>query len=132
MIIGLEHVGIATHSITALLPLYEQILGLKLETSTESKDHGIQAAVFSVGETKIELIEPLERDSAISKFIEKRGQGIHHIAFRVDNMEKMLEQLKEQGIALIDEHPRAGLEGGKMAFLHPKSTGNVLIELCEH
>ncbi len=132
MIVGLEHVGIATRSITALVPLYEQILGLKLETSTESRDHGIKAAFFSVGGTKIELIEPLERDSAISKFIEKRGQGIHHIAFRVDNMEKMLEQLREQGITLIDEHPRAGLEGGKIAFLHPKSTGNVLIELCEH
>ncbi len=132
MIIGLEHVGIAVHSITASLPLYEQLLGLKLEKSMESKDHGIKAALFSAGGTKIELIEPLEKDGAISKFIERRGQGIHHMAFRVDNVEKMLEQLKEQGITLIDEYPRTGLEGGKIAFLHPKSTGNVLIELCEH
>lgn len=132
MIIGLEHVGIAVHSITASVPLYEQLLGLKLEKSMESKDHGIKAALFSAGGTKIELIEPLEKDSAISKFIERRGEGIHHMAFRVDNVEKMLEQLKEQGITLIDEHPRTGLEGGKIAFLHPKSTGNVLIELCEH
>lgn len=132
MIIGLEHVGIAVHSITASVPLYEQLLGLKLEKSMESKDHGIKAAFFSAGGTKIELIEPLEKDGAISKFIERRGEGIHHMAFRVDNVEKMLEQLKEQGITLIDEHPRTGLEGGKIAFLHPKSTGNVLIELCEH
>ena len=78
------------------------------------------------------MIEPLEKDSAVSRFLEKRGQGIHQIAFRVDNVEKMLEQLKRQGITLIDEKPRSGLEGGKIAFLHPKSTGNVLIELCEH
>jgi methylmalonyl-CoA/ethylmalonyl-CoA epimerase len=132
MIIGLEHVGIAVHSIEDALPLYEQLLGLKLEKSTESRDHGIKAVLFSVGGTKIELIEPLEKDSAISRFIEKRGQGIHHIAFGVDNVEKMLEQLKGRGISLIDEHARTGLEGGKIAFLHPKSTGNVLIELCEH
>ena len=132
MIAGLEHVGIAVNSIAAVLPLYEQLLGLKLVKSKESREQGIKAAFFSVGGTEIELIEPLEKDSAVSRFLEKRGQGIHHIAFRVDNVEKMLEQLKRQGITLIDEKPRSGLEGGKIAFLHPKSTGNVLIELYEH
>ncbi|MCW3980562.1 MAG: methylmalonyl-CoA epimerase [Candidatus Bathyarchaeota archaeon] len=132
MIIGLEHVGIAVNSIAAELPLYEQLLGLKRVKSTESREQGIKAAFFSVGGTEIELIEPLEKDGAVSRFLEKRGQGIHHIAFRVDNVEKMLEQLKKQGITLIDEKPRTGLQGGKIAFLHPKSTGNVLIELCEH
>ncbi|MDH5495486.1 MAG: VOC family protein, partial [Candidatus Bathyarchaeota archaeon] len=75
---------------------------------------------------------PLNKESPVSKFLEKRGQGIHHVAFKVDNIEKMLEQLRDKGVVLIDEKPRTGIEGGKIAFLHPKNTGNILIELCEH
>ena len=130
MITGLDHIGIAVNSIDDILPVYEQF-GLRLENLKESKQHKIKAAFLAVGETNIELIEPLNEKSPISKFLEKRGQGVHHVAFKVDNIEKMLKQLKDKGIVLIDEKPRIGIEGGKIAFLHPKSTGNILIELCE-
>ena len=131
MIIGLDHVGIAVNKIDDVLPVYEQLLGLRLENLKEAKQHKIKTAFLVVGETSIELIEPLNKESPVSKFLEKRGQGIHHVAFKVDNIEKMLEQLKDKGVILIDEKPRIGIEGGKIAFLHPKNTGNVLIELCE-
>jgi len=130
MITGLDHIGIAVKKIDDVLPIYEQFLGLKLKKMETSKQHKIKVALLAVGETNIELIEPMGKESSISKFLEKRGQGIHHIAFKVDNIEKMLEQLKDKGVVLIDEKPRRGIEGGKIAFLHPKSTGNVLIELC--
>jgi methylmalonyl-CoA/ethylmalonyl-CoA epimerase len=132
MISGLSHIGIAVEDIYSTLPIFEQLLGLELEEIKESQQHKIKAALFKVGETKIELLEPLNNDSPISKFLKKRGQGIHHIAFKVDDIEKMLEQLKAKGVALIDEKPRVGIEGKKIAFLHPKDTSNVLIELCEH
>ena len=131
MIIGLDHVGIAVNKMDDVLPIYERLLGLKLNKLEEAKHHKIKAAFLAIGETNIELIEPLDKESPVSKFLEKRGQGIHHIALRVNDIEKMLEQLKAKGIVLIDEKPRTGIEGGKIAFLHPKSTGNVLIELCE-
>lgn len=131
MIIGLDHVGIAVNRMDDVLPIYQQLLGLKLEKLKDAEQHKIKAAFLAVGETSIELIESLDKESPVSKFLEKQGQGIHHIAFRVNNIEKMLEQLKAKGIVLIDEKPRTGIEGGKIAFLHPKSTGNVLIELCE-
>jgi len=130
MITGLDHIGIAVNKIDDALPIYEQFLGLKLKKTEMSNQHKIKAALLAVGETNIELIEPMDKESSISKFLEKRGQGIHHIAFKVDNIEKMLEQLKDKGVVLIDEKPRRGIEGGKIAFLHPKSTRNVLIELC--
>jgi methylmalonyl-CoA/ethylmalonyl-CoA epimerase len=130
MIIGLDHIGITVNKIEDVLPIYEQFLGLKLEKMETSEQQKIKAALLTVGETKIELIEPLDKESPVSRFLEKRGQGIHHIAFKVDNIEKTLEQLKDKGVVLIDEKPRRGIEGGKIAFLHPKSTGNVLIELC--
>lgn len=132
MIIGLDHIGIAVNKIDDALLVYEQLLGLKLENLKEAKNHKIKAAFLAVGETSIELIEPLNKESPVSKFLEKRGQGIHHVAFKVDNIEKMLKLLKNKGATLIDEKPRIGVEGGKIAFLHPKSTGNVLVELCEN
>lgn len=132
MITGLDHIGIAVNKIDNILPIYEQLIGLKLEKLKESKQNKIKVVFLTVGETKIELIEPLDKESPISKFLEKRGQGIQHIAFKVDNIEKTLKQLRNKGIVLIDEEPRIGIEGRKIAFLHPKSTGNVLIELCEH
>jgi len=132
MITGLDHIAIAVEKIDDILPTYEKLLGLKLESLKEAKQHKIKAAFLDVGETSIELIEPLNKESPVSKFLEKRGQGIHHIAFKVDNIEKTLKQLKNKGVVLIDEKPRIGIKGGEIAFLHPKSTGNVLIELCEH
>lgn len=131
MITRLDHIGIAVHSIEDTLPIYVQLLGLKLEKLEDAKQHGIKAALLAVGEIKIELMEPSDKETPISKFLEKRGQGMHHISFRVDNIEKALDELKAKGVALIDEKPRVGFEGGKIAFLHPKSTGNVLIELCQ-
>lgn len=128
---SLAHIGIAIHSIAETLPFYTQTLGLKLETLKDSKQHKIKAAMLTVGQTHIELIEPLTEESPIYKFLQKRGQGIHHIAFKVDNIEETLTKLKKEGIALIDKEPRIGIEGGKIAFLHPKSTGNILIELCQ-
>ena len=130
MITGLDHVGIAVNKIDDVLPIYEQFLGLKLKKLESSKQHKIRVAFLAVGETNIELIEPLGKESSVSKFLEKRGQGIHHIAFKVDNIVKTLERLKDIGVISIDEKPRRGIEGGEIAFLHPKSTGNVLIELC--
>lgn len=131
MIVGLDHVGIAVNKIDDALLIFEKLLGLKLEKLKEAEEHGVKAAFLAVGGTSIELIEPLSEKSPVSKFLEKRGQGIHHIAFKVENIVNMLEQFKNEGVVLIDEKPRVGIEGGKIAFLHPKSTGNVLIELCE-
>jgi methylmalonyl-CoA/ethylmalonyl-CoA epimerase len=131
MIINLEHIGIAVNRIDQVLPLYTQTLGLKLKTIKENKQNHIKAATLTTGNTTIELIEPLDNESPVAKFLEKRGQGIHHLAFRVDNIEKTLEEMKNKGVTLIDEKPRTGIEGGRIAFLHPKSTGDVLIELCE-
>jgi methylmalonyl-CoA/ethylmalonyl-CoA epimerase len=132
LIVGLDHVGVAVSRLDTVLPVYERLFGLRLEGVRESKEQKIKAVLFAVGGTNIELLEPLDKESPIAKFLEKRGQGIHHIAFRVDNIEEMLGQLKAKGVVLIDEKPRRGIEGGKIAFLHPKSTGDVLIELCEH
>lgn len=131
MLVGLDHIGVAVDSIKDMLPLYEQLLGLKLRECKIVKAHKIKVALLTAGETTIELIEPLNKESTLSKFLEKRGQGIHHIALRVTNLESMLKLLKNKGVVLVDETPRIGVEGGKIAFLHPESTGNVLIELCE-
>jgi methylmalonyl-CoA/ethylmalonyl-CoA epimerase len=132
IIVGLDHIGIVVRRIEDSISLYEQLLGMKLEKLEVSKKHGVKAAFLSIGETNIELVEPLSESSPVARFLEKRGQGVHHLAFRVENMEGMLENLKDKGVLLVDEKPRIGIEGGKIAFLHPKSTGDVLVELCEH
>jgi methylmalonyl-CoA/ethylmalonyl-CoA epimerase len=131
MITNLDHIGIAVYNIQQTLPLYTQTLGLKLEGIKEGKKNRVKAALLKAGDATIELLEPLDQESSIAKHLQKRGQGIHHLAFKVDNIEKTLEQLKNKGVILIDEKPRRGIEGGKIAFLHPKSTAGVLIELCE-
>ncbi len=132
MIVGLDHIGIAVNKIDDVLPIYEQLLGLKLKEIKEAGQHKVKAAFLTAGNMNIELVEPLSKESPVAKFLERRGQGLHHLAFEVSNIEEMLQELKASGVALIDEKPRAGIEGGKIAFLHPKSTGNILIELCEH
>ncbi len=114
-----------------LLPFYEKTLGLSLEEIKESKTNKVRGATLQVGETRIELLEPLGEDSPLANFLRKKGEGIHHIAFAVSDLEKVLKQLKRGGVALIDETPRIGIKGDKIAFLHPKATGHVLIELCE-
>jgi methylmalonyl-CoA/ethylmalonyl-CoA epimerase len=131
MITNLDHIGIAVYDVQQALPLFTQTLGLKLEGIKESKQNRVKVALLKAGDATLELLEPLDQESSIAKHLQKRGQGIHHLAFKVDNIEKALEQLKNKGATLIDEEPRTGVEGGKIAFLHPKSTAGVLIELCE-
>lgn len=131
MIVGLDHIAIAVSQLDEALQIYQKILGLKLEKITVVKDQKVRLAFLLAGETKIELLEPTAAESAVARFIEKKGEGIHHIALKVTNIEGFLGQLKQKGIALVDEKPRVGAEGGKIAFLHPKSLKNVMIELCE-
>ena len=126
----IEHLGIAVKSIEAHLPYYEAVLGLKCYNIEVIEDQKVKTAFFKVGQTKIELLEPACENSTIAKFIEKRGEGIHHIAFAVPSVQAALEKAESKGIQLIDKNPRNGAEGLQIAFLHPKSTGSVLTELC--
>ncbi|MDR1939097.1 MAG: methylmalonyl-CoA epimerase [Tannerellaceae bacterium] len=126
----IEHLGIAVKSIEACLPYYEGVLGLKCYNIEVVEDQKVKTAFFKVGQTKIELLEPTGEDSTIAKFIEKKGEGIHHIAFAVPSVQDALNEVGAKGIQLIDKAPRAGAEGLSIAFLHPKSTCGVLTELC--
>jgi len=131
MIRGVDHVAIAVNKIDEALEIYERMLGLKLERVSVVEQQRVKVALLRAGDTKIELLEPTDAESTVAKFLEKRGEGIHHIALLVSDIESHLKELKAKGIALIDEKPKTGAEGGKTAFLHPKSTKNVLIELVE-
>ncbi len=114
------------------ISLYRDVLGLKLEGVHAVEEQKVKVASFSTGgETRIELLEPTESESPVAKFIERRGEGVHHIALKVRNIETVLEELKGKGLKLVDEKPRIGVGGAKIAFIHPKSTRNVLYELCE-
>ena len=128
----IEHIGIAVKNINKALKYYENILGLKCYAIEDVPSQKVKTAFIKIGETKLELLEPTDAESPISKFIEKRGEGIHHLAFAVDEIENTLAQIEEQDIKLIDKNPRQGAEGLEIAFLHPKSTGGVLTELCEN
>lgn len=128
----IEHIGIAVKSIEDALPFYENVLGLSCYAIEDVADQKVKTAFLRVGETKIELLEATSPESSIAKYIEKRGEGIHHIAYCVDSVEESLRQAEEKGVRLIDTHPRGGAEGLNIAFLHPKSTVSVLTELCEH
>lgn len=127
----IEHLGIAVKSIEDALPFWENVLGLKCYNIEEVADQKVRTAFFRIGDTKIELLEPTSEESTIAKFIENRGEGVHHIAYAVKNIEGALEELEGNGVRLIDKTPRGGAEGLTIAFLHPKSTGGVLTELCE-
>jgi len=126
----IEHIGIAVRSIAEQLPYYENVLGLKCYNIEEVADQKVKTAFFKVGQTKIELLEPTSEESTIAKFIEKRGEGVHHIAFAVPDVAKALTEVEAKNVQLIDKMPRNGAEGLQIAFLHPKSTGSVLTELC--
>ena len=127
----IEHIGIAVNSIADALPFYEKVLGLKCYNIEEVADQKVKTAFFLIGQTKIELLESTDPEGPVGKFIEKRGEGIHHIAFAVDQIEDKLREAEAAGIRLIDSTPRKGAEGLSIAFLHPKSTFGVLNELCE-
>ena len=127
----IEHLGIAVKSIEESLPYYEQVLGFECYNIETVEDQKVRTAFLKVGETKIELLEATSPDSTIAKFIENRGEGVHHVAFAVNGIEESLAEASEKGVRLIDQTPRAGAEGLTIAFLHPKSTKGVLTELCE-
>ncbi|MDR1758859.1 MAG: methylmalonyl-CoA epimerase [Bacteroidales bacterium] len=127
----IEHLGIAVKSLDEAIPRYENILGLKCYNIEEVADQKTRTAFFKVGMTKIELLEPMSEDSAVAKFIEKKGEGIHHLAFSVPDVAASLLEMEAKGVQLIDKKPRPGAENLNIAFLHPKSTGGVLVELCE-
>ena len=126
----IEHIGIAVKSIESHLPYYETVLGLKCYNIEVVDEQKVKTAFFKVGQTKIELLEPTCEDSTIAKFIEKKGEGVHHIAFAVPSVQTALDEAESKGIQLIDKAARNGAEGLQIAFLHPKSTGSVLTELC--
>lgn len=125
----LDHIGIAVKSIEGCLDFYSGVLGLEVETLFSVAEQGIKTCMLKIGNTKIELLESTTEGSPIAKYIEKRGEGIHHICFEVEDIETSLHTLERKGITLIDKTPRMGAEGKKIAFLHPKSTHGVLIEL---
>ena len=127
----IEHIGIAVKNLEESIKYYEDVLGLKCYAVEEVKDQKVKTAFFKVGQTKIELLESTDPDGPIGKYIEKRGEGIHHLAFHVNGIEKALKEIEEKGIRLIDTEPRKGAEGLNIAFLHPKSTNGVLTEFCE-
>ncbi len=127
----IEHIGIAVKNLEDSIKYYEGVLGLKCYSIEEVTDQKVKTAFFKIGHTKIELLESTSPEGPIGKFIEKKGEGIHHIAFNVKGIQSALDEAKEKGIKLIDEKPRTGAEGLSIAFLHPKSTNGVLTELCE-
>ncbi|HUE83575.1 MAG TPA: methylmalonyl-CoA epimerase [Pyrinomonadaceae bacterium] len=128
----IDHIGIATRELESALAIWAGTLGLALAATEEVPDQGVRVAMLPIGETRIELLEPIGEDSPVGKFIEKRGPGIHHIAIKVDDILAVLEQLKEKGTRLIDNTPRVGADGCLVAFIHPAATNGVLLELVQH
>lgn len=128
----IEHIGIAVKSLDEAIPFYEDVFGLKCYNVEEVADQKVRTAFFMVGQTKIELLESTDPEGPIGKFIEKRGEGIHHLAFAVKNINEKLAAVEAKGVRLIDKSSRKGAEGLNIGFLHPKSTFGVLTELCEH
>ena len=128
----IEHIGIAVKDLDASIKYYEDILGLKCYALEEVKDQKVKTAFFMLGQTKIELLESTDPEGPIGRFLEKKGEGVHHLAFAVDGIEQALEELDAKGVQLIDKSPRKGAEGLDIAFLHPKSTKGILTELCEN
>ena len=126
----IEHIGIAVQNLEESIAYYEKVLGLKCYAVEEVTDQKVKTAFFMVGQTKIELLEATSEESPIAKFIDKKGPGIHHLAFAMDNVAEALNDAEEKGIRLIDKTPRNGAEGLTIGFLHPKSTGGVLTEFC--
>ena len=130
-ILKIDHLGVAIGSIADGKDFWSDVLGLTCEGSETVAEQKVTTAFFPVGESEVELLESTAPDGPVAKYIEKRGQGIQHVAFRVENIEEALEELKAKGVRLIDETLRKGAGGAKIAFLHPKSTSGVLVELCE-
>jgi len=128
----IEHIGIAVSNLEEAIRYYEQVLGLECYAVEEVKDQKVRTAFFKVGETKIELLESTDAEGPVGKFIDKRGQGVHHIAFAMEDTDQALNEAEAKGVQLIDKTSRKGAEGLKIGFLHPKSTFGVLTEFCSH
>jgi methylmalonyl-CoA/ethylmalonyl-CoA epimerase len=126
-----DHIGIAVRNLDEAVRFYENVLGLSCYRIEEVRDQKVRTAFFRVGATKVELLESIGPDGPVAKFIGKKGEGLHHIAFMVQNLAQALKEIELEGVNVIDEEPRRGAEGRTIAFLHPKSTHGVLIELCE-
>jgi len=131
MVEKIDHIGIAVRNIEKTSKLLSNILGLKVVGEEIVEEQKVKVAFLPLGDSELELLESTSPEGPIARFIEKKGEGIQHIAFRVNNIEEVLEKLKKEGVRLIDEKPRYGAGGAKMAFLHPKSTNGILVELCE-
>ena len=130
-ILKIDHLGIAVNSIDSGKDFWSGVLGLDFEGAETVDEQKVTTAFFPVGESEVELLESTAPDGPVAKYIEKRGQGIQHVAFRVENIDEALAELKEKGVQLIDQQPRIGAGGAKIAFLHPKATNGVLVELCQ-
>lgn len=128
----IEHIGIAVKNLKEAIAYYEKVLGLKCYAIEEVEDQKVKTAFFKVGQTKIELLESTDMEGPVGKFILEKGEGVHHIAFSVNNLSEKLKEVESKGIELIDKKPRKGAEGLDIAFIHPKSTFGVLTEFCEH
>lgn len=131
MIKKIDHIGIAVRDLQKQIHFYSEVMGLTCSGQEEVPDQKVRIAIFNVGEVRLELLEPTSDDSPIAKFLEKKGEGVHHIAYHVEDLEKQLQSLEEHQVQLIDKKPRKGAEGLNIAFLHPKSTFGVLTEMCE-
>jgi methylmalonyl-CoA/ethylmalonyl-CoA epimerase len=131
MLEAIDHVGVAVEDIDAVLALYRDTLGMPLVHRETVSDQGVDAALLDVGDGHIELLQPLGPDTSVGKFIARRGAGLHHVAYRVEDVEDTLSKLAAAGLRLIDERPRAGIRGSRVAFLHPSSTGGVLTEIVQ-
>lgn len=131
MIKKVDHIGIAVQSLEKALPFYTEVLKLPLIAIEEVESEKLRVAFLSAGETKIELLEPASPESTVAKFIEKRGEGIHHVALGVESIEERMKEMKRNGIRMISDEPKIGAGGAHVAFMHPKSASGVLYELCE-
>lgn len=131
MVTKIDHIGIAVKNLDETLKFYEDVMGIKCTSKEEVEEQKVRVAFLPVGDSEVELLESTTEDGPIARFIEKKGEGIQHIAFKVDNIEETIKDLQEKGVRLIDEKPRYGAGGARIAFLHPKSTSGVLIEISE-
>jgi methylmalonyl-CoA/ethylmalonyl-CoA epimerase len=128
---AIDHVGVAVEDLDSTLALYRDALGLPAVHRETVADQGVEAVLLDVGEGHIELLAPLHADTAVGKFLARRGPGLHHVAYRVESIEQALSALAASGLRLIDERPRPGIRGSQVAFLHPSSTGGVLTEIVQ-
>lgn len=128
---ALDHVGVAVSDIEAALSLYERTFAMRLAHRETVTDQGVEAALLDVGDSHVELLQPTGPETPVGRFVERRGEGLHHVAYRVEDIEATLGELRDAGLALIDEKPRVGIRQSRVAFLHPRATGGVLTELVQ-